>query len=430
MLHIVLEKKMSKELCTREFLLLLICIDLFNSSTSYVVNDANDIYAMLSNESRYNKLVPPDNLDTVSAGYTLHNVNSLDLKSQTFSTTGFFTLEWQDDRLKWNTGSRYIFVPENKVWHPNLIVFNLIEESQKSLGAERPVQVYNNGTLVWKQIAILSTFCSINVFFFPFDRHRCELQLVSLDLPIFEIELKFLKTPLHTVGTQFSVGEWRIGTSISYDFITIGPVDEWKKMLTFIIEVARYPSHYIMIIIVPTAVIAVLTFVTFFLPLKSGVRIGYILTVVLALVVLLTLFAETMPQSSRYPSMLVITITVALGMALLLVIITIFLMSLYNKPKHCKAPNWMHSLVRKSRKFKLKCRARRITHLEQHQAKEADRPTGERDNVENSAQLKPYSNKELAAFFDYCLFVAYTVLYILGIIILLIIGTSLYVIFS
>lgn len=123
-------------------------------------------------------------------------------------------------------------------------------------------------------------------------------------------------------------------------------------------------------------------------------------------------------------------------------------MGLYNKPKRNIAPNWMHSMVRKIRKFKqkLKCRAKTVNPLDQHKSIEDGRPTEEIDSVEKckplkpeSAEtctqlksdsmekctplkpdsvtecttLKPFSNKELAEFFDSFLFIAYTVLYIL-----------------
>ncbi|CAG2205651.1 unnamed protein product [Mytilus edulis] len=156
--------------------------------------------------------------------------------------------------------------------------------------------------MVWKQIAVLSTLCFVDVFLFPFDRHACKLQLASFDFRTSSIFLGFLETPYE--GTQHSQGDWRIVTTNRYDFVSTGEDQEFNIGLNFIISVERYPGHYIMIIIVPTVLIVVLTFVTFFLPLKSGVRIGYILTVVLAMVVLLTLFADTMPTSSQYPSIL------------------------------------------------------------------------------------------------------------------------------
>lgn len=110
--------------------------------------------------------------------------------------------------------------------------------------------------------------------------------------------------------------------------------------------------------------------------------------------------------------------TVTLGMAFLLIIITIFVMRLYNKPKNYTAPKFMHSMVRKIRKLKsklklkCKCRARRINHLKE-QPIEDGRPTDEICSVEESRPLKPYSNQEIAEFFDNFLFVVFTVLYIL-----------------
>lgn len=113
-------------------------------------------------------------------------------------------------------------------------------------------------------------------------------------------------------------------------------------------------------------------------------------------------------------SFAVVSFTITLGMAFLLIIITIFVTRLYNKPKRSIAPNWMHSLVRKFRQLKLKCkcRDRRIRHLEQNQATEDGRPTEEVASVEKNKSLKPYSNKELAEFFDYFLYIVFTILYI------------------
>lgn len=102
-------------------------------------------------------------------------------------------------------------------------------------------------------------------------------------------------------------------------------------------------------------------------------------------------------------------------MAFVLIIITVCVMGLYNKPKSYIAPNWMYSMVRKIQKLKLKlkCKARRINSLEQTQSIEDSQPTEEIDSVKKSTPLKQYSNKELAAFCDSFLFVVFTVLYIL-----------------
>lgn len=75
--------------------------------------------------------------------------------------------------------------------------------------------------------------------------------------------------------------------------------------------------------------------------------------------------------------------TITLGMAFLLIIITVFVMGIYNKPESYIAPNWMYAMVKKIRRLKLKlklkckCKARRINTLEQHQAVEDCQTTEE-----------------------------------------------------
>ncbi|VDI23312.1 Hypothetical predicted protein [Mytilus galloprovincialis] len=222
------------------------------------------------------------------------------------------------------------------------------------------------------------------IAFFPFDHQICYINLASLDYPQRVVSLHLLNRSkdwfiLHIDLEEISQGDWKIEETYNYRK-TFWTRTEPKQMLKFGIHLKRLSGHYIMIVIFPTILTAALTFLSFFLPIKSGVRIGYILTVVLALVVLLTLFADTMPSTTRYPSILVSLFTVTLGMAFLLVIITIFVMRLYNKPKRHIAPNWMHFIVRKTRmlKFKLKCRTRRINPIEQQQAIEDGRSTKEK----------------------------------------------------
>ncbi|CAG2208751.1 CHRNA6 [Mytilus edulis] len=409
----------------------------------------NNLHTVLFNQSRYNKRIRPGNPVTVSARYNLQYLNSVNVKSQTMSTTGWFNLFWFDSRLEWEPSSyggiEDIYVSEDLVWHPNLIVLNSILELEKNFGAERIIRIFYFGVLRWEPIAILSTSCVMVVAFFPFDVQRCYIELASLDLPSTAVNLTFLHTPINK-GVHTPQGDWELKrTEHRSTGLMAGSVK--YSLLKFGLVVKRLPGHYFMIVIFPNIITAVLSFATFFLPLKSGVRIGYILTVVLALVVLLTLFADTLPSSSKYPSVLVVLFTITLGMAFLLVIITIYVMGLYNKPKHNIAPKWMHSMVRKIRKFKLKlkCRARTVNPLEQHKSIEDGRPTEEIDSVEKCkplkaegdepctalkpdsvkkcrplkpdsieecTPLKPFSNKELAEFFDSFLFIAYTTLYI------------------
>lgn len=144
--------------------------------------------------------------------------------------------------------------------------------------------------------------------FFPFDYQYCYINLASLDYPQGSVSLHLLNKSvdwfiLEIDLEEISQGDWQIikTHNIRKTFWTR---TEPKEMLKFGINLKRLSGHYILIVIFPSILTAALTFLTFFLPIKSGVRIGYILTVVLALVVLLTLFAETMPSAAMYISIL------------------------------------------------------------------------------------------------------------------------------
>lgn len=78
--------------------------------------------------------------------------------------------------------------------------------------------------------------------------------------------MSFLEPPIIRDRNPHVQAGWEVVNNYTYGTTTT---------LKFILEVNRLPGHYIMIAIFPTILTAILTFVAFFLPLKSGGRIGY-----------------------------------------------------------------------------------------------------------------------------------------------------------
>ncbi|VDH96217.1 Hypothetical predicted protein, partial [Mytilus galloprovincialis] len=220
---------------------------------------------------------------------------------------------------------------------------------------KRTIRIKYDGEVRWEPPAVLSTSCDIDVTYFPYDSQSCEIELASWGFPANAVNLTFLKTDLNLEDFT-PEGEWDL-TETSQHLSELTEDNLVFSELSFRIVLERLPGNYIMSVIFPTIFTAVLTFLTFFLPLQSGGKIGYILTVLLTLAVFLTLFSgsmpttskhtsvlETMPSSTKYPSILVGLFTIALGMAFLLIIITVFVMGMYNKPKRYIAPKWVHSM--------------------------------------------------------------------------------------
>ncbi|XP_063408877.1 neuronal acetylcholine receptor subunit alpha-3-like [Mytilus trossulus] len=377
----------SKGFCARRgVLFILIGLDLLDLLTSYSVDDANKIHKFLFNETDdgYNRLVLPSYPVNVSAEYNFLALNAL---------------VWKDSRLAWHKSSY------------GGIEF-IILELRKNLGADKTVRIQYDGEVRWEPPAVLSTSCDMDVTYFPYDSQFCDIELASWGFPVDAVILTFFKTEINLEDYRPN-GEWNLVTTSQKTAVITEDELEFSELF-FKMEFKRYYGHYLMSVLVPTILTAVLTFVTFFLPLESGDKIGYILTVLLALAVLLTLFSDSMPTTSKHTSVLVVFLTVTLGMASLVIIFTIFIIRLYHQPEHDKAPKWMHSLARKF--LKLKCRSERINHLdhlEHSQVSENGQPKDGKVCFERNKPFTPYTNKELAEFFDYFLLGVFTVFYIL-----------------
>lgn len=173
---------------------------------------------------------------------------------------------------------------------------------RKNLGADKTVRIHYNGEVRWEPPAVLSTSCDIDVTFFPYDSQTCDIELASWGFPLGTVNLTLLKSAINLEDYRPN-GEMELVTTSQYIDVLTEDDLEFSELF-FKMRFKRYYGHYLMSVLVPTILTAVLTFVTFFLPLESGDKIGYILTVLLALAVLLTLFADGMPTTSKHTSVL------------------------------------------------------------------------------------------------------------------------------
>ncbi|CAG2223631.1 unnamed protein product [Mytilus edulis] len=392
----------SKGFFTERGILFFLCfLDLFKYSTSYSVSDANHLHNLLFDQSGYKTLVLPAYPVNVSVEYNMLTVNSL---------------VWNDIRLAWNKSYHgnieHIYVSEDSVWHPKLIVQNSIEDLS-SLGDDTTVRIRNDGEIRWELPAILSTSCDMDVTIFPFDSQTCDIELASWGFHTDAVNLTFLKTNLDLEDYSIN-GEWNI-VSTSQHASELTEEGLVYSELLFRIVFERLPNYYIMSVIIPVILTAVLTSVTFILPVESGEKVGYILTVLLALAVLLIMFTDSMPTTSKHTSVLVVFLTVTLGLASFVIIVTILIIRLYHEPENYIAPNWMHSLVRRFRKPQNS--AVDVNQIDQTDFTENNKLPGSGHRSCKKASLDniktTYTNIELALFFDNFLFVVFTVLYVL-----------------
>ena len=142
----------------------------------------------------------------------------------------------------------------------------------------------------------------MDVTFFPYDVQSCDIELASWGFHTDAVNLTFYKSNVNLQDYRTN-GEWDL-ISTSQHTSEIAEDELVYKELLFRIVVERLPGYYIMSVIFPVFITSMLTAVTFLLPVESGEKLGYILTVLVALTVFLTLFADIMPSTSKHTSVL------------------------------------------------------------------------------------------------------------------------------
>ena len=115
--------------------------------------------------------------------------------------------------------------------------------------------------------------------------------------------------------------------------------------VTYYIHVKRRVLFYMMNLIVPCIVLAILTVFSFYLPPESGERIGLVITILLGLTVFMMVFTDNVPRTSevtpligKYSVTVLIQVTVAL-------LVTCAILRVYHRDPERKMPSWFRKLV-------------------------------------------------------------------------------------
>ena len=115
--------------------------------------------------------------------------------------------------------------------------------------------------------------------------------------------------------------------------------------ITYTIHVKRRVLFYMMNLIIPCIVLAVLTVFSFYLPPESGERMGLVITILLGLTVFMMVFTENVPRTSEVTPLIgkyTVTVLVQVTVAL---IITCSILRVYHRDPERKMPAWFRKLI-------------------------------------------------------------------------------------
>ncbi|XP_062583245.1 acetylcholine receptor subunit beta-like 1 [Saccostrea cucullata] len=330
-------KKEAASLCL--FLLLIEGIS-FTSVHGYLYSDAEsllqDVFKNYSTEIR-----PKQNLSEVidvSIVSFLFSVNDFDEVSGVFSIVSGFMLLWHDFRLTW-TPSNYggiqdLVVPKKKLWVPDIFLIDPANKME-AIGDEDFIgRISSSGIVTWTPGGLIQTLCNVDMYKFPFDTQTCSFTLALWGYSPWEARLiPFNGTT--TVDTTYysSNAQW----SLEGTLMKRSTQGDYDSLLEFQFILKRKSLYFVINMLAPILLLSLLNPLVFALPVESGERVSYAITIFLSFAVFMTLLSDNIPKSSEPMSLMSYFLIFTMAMSTLICVLAVVTMRFHFK--ECELPN-------------------------------------------------------------------------------------------
>lgn len=277
----------------------------------------------------------------VSLSFDLVSIQELNEVQEKLVVTGIVYVYWNDSFFQWDPsqygGVETLALKRDKVWSPELLHVNPAKDVERLTMDWHYVRISSSGLAYYYCGDLFSTSCSINIRYYPLDTQTCEIQLALIGYAPSEIALV---PSLNEVQTSFFAenGAWDlVGSDVELLYE--------NSIISFQITLDRKSGFVFLNIIIPIMCMSLLNVLIFLIPMESGERISYSITVLLSIAVLFTLVSDTMPHTSNPMSFFSFYLVSTLTLSILITICTIISMRIHHRKQEMPVSNTWHSLV-------------------------------------------------------------------------------------
>ncbi|XP_041819277.1 5-hydroxytryptamine receptor 3A-like [Chelmon rostratus] len=259
-------------------------------------------------------------------------------KTQTFIPFIWATMMWNNERISWDPtqfcGITQIAVPRDMLWKPDLFFYEMIQKDDSPLNPYMQVS-YDGMVTSEEDMKVVST-CQMDVHKFPFDTQRCNITIGSAVHCVTEIRL----TPFSNSSrvTQFSrevmrtQGEWEfLQLSVTTTNFTFH--GKYWEQLVYTFTMRRRPLLHVINFLLPILFFLSLDLASFFISDHRGEKLGFKVTVLLAISVLLLILNDILPSMSNETPLIATYCIVIFALMLLSLLETILVTYLMEKDK-------------------------------------------------------------------------------------------------
>ncbi|XP_053408006.1 neuronal acetylcholine receptor subunit beta-4-like [Mercenaria mercenaria] len=280
---------------------------LFGLALSQTGDDTKNLLTKLFTTNAYNKNVRPlvnqSHIVTIYLDFVLNSVIEFDEQKESLKTAGYLEAYWFDEYLTWNASDynnvTNLFIPQDDVWKPDLSLSNTFSRFKGMGSTYLNVVVDNDGFVQWFPFQIFESTCAVNIKYFPFDTQMCDLKFTAWSYTKLDVDINKGSKGVRLEDYVKNAAWDLVDTSSS-------EVNTGEVAVIFHLNLRRKPLFFLFNIIGPVILLTVLNIFTFVLPVESGEKAGYSVTVFLAMAVFLTIISDQLPNNSDTVSLIAV----------------------------------------------------------------------------------------------------------------------------
>ncbi|GFR71229.1 neuronal acetylcholine receptor subunit alpha-6 [Elysia marginata] len=240
------------------------------------------------------------------------------------------------------------------VFRPQLIMLNTMEDRDLFKDDYAPLSVFSDGAVTWAPGSIFPASCKLDLTKYPFDQQDCRILMLSMNYNVSEMEFVVSDS---TVGQTFFTqnGQWDI-SNMSIETLARSIGAEAKSAIVINFRVTRKPTFLVISMLLPIAFLSLLNLMVFVIPVDSGEKISYGITVLLALSVFMSIMSSMLPSSSESMPLMISYIFILMIISVLTVVDSIIIVGLHHmeeeEEKSLKAKANFKALLPKIKLFR------------------------------------------------------------------------------
>ena len=276
----------------------------------------------------------------VNVAYYLKAIIEVDDVKSIFKAYGSTALLWIDERLTWDpqnySGIEHFICQMDHIWTPTAYTLNAVSTAFNSDVRNYPLRVYYNGYVAMAYVDVVETSFSSDMTYFPFDKQRCSIQMVLAAYLPEEVYLVNYNDTVDT-GVYTENNEWKI------DYTSAKPLHFGNYSGAIEFEFVLCRRHLFMTInmLTPVIMLVIVGHTILLLPVESGERVSFTVTILLAFGVFLANIGDHLPEASNPMSYLSYYLMICMICSSFLTMFTMFTTYIYFKEDSQPVPRWV-----------------------------------------------------------------------------------------